>query len=193
MIPRHERPTPETDAFIGDQDEECMTEGEIALCKFTRELEQKAAEQIEELNQRLIDRDKSIVIQASKIDETWREKLAKKDAQVVALREAVLTNHNKWEQRECKCDLNRTDPHCHRCYCVEMNRAVLSTPPPPVVPLAELQPFLQAVKDYAEFHGGCGHHPEDCPQEAEECKIVASFNRAQLAFFRKHPSAWLKH
>lgn len=54
--------------------------------------------------------------------------------------------------------------------------------------IGDLQPFLAAIAAYAEFNGGCGHHPEDCPQEAEECKIVAAFSTAQLTFFRKHPT-----
>ncbi len=67
--------------------------------------------------------------------------------------------------------------------------AALATQLESSIPLADLQPFLAAIAAYAEFNGGCGHHPEDCPQEAEECKICAAFTTAQLAFFRKHPAA----
>lgn len=37
-------PTPETDAFIGDQDGTYMTEGEIAMCDFARRLERERDE-----------------------------------------------------------------------------------------------------------------------------------------------------
>jgi hypothetical protein len=36
-----ETPTPRTDAFIGNQDGTYMTEGEIAMCNFARELERE--------------------------------------------------------------------------------------------------------------------------------------------------------
>ena len=31
--------TPRTDNYIGDSDDDCMTEGEIAMCDFSRSLE----------------------------------------------------------------------------------------------------------------------------------------------------------
>jgi hypothetical protein len=34
-------PTPETDAYIGEQDEDNMTEGEIAMCELARRLERE--------------------------------------------------------------------------------------------------------------------------------------------------------
>ena len=38
------RPTPETDAYIGDDDGLFMTEGEIAMCVFARKLERERDE-----------------------------------------------------------------------------------------------------------------------------------------------------
>jgi len=35
------RPTPRTDAYIGNQDGTYMTEGEIAMCNFARDLERE--------------------------------------------------------------------------------------------------------------------------------------------------------
>lgn len=40
--------TPETDAYIGEDNEDYMTEGEIALCDFTRKLERERNELQEE-------------------------------------------------------------------------------------------------------------------------------------------------
>lgn len=37
-------PTPETDAYIGEQNENNMTEGEIAMCEFSRRLERERDE-----------------------------------------------------------------------------------------------------------------------------------------------------
>lgn len=36
-------PTPITDAYIGSGQEDCMTEGEIAMCEFARKLERQLA------------------------------------------------------------------------------------------------------------------------------------------------------
>lgn len=35
-----------------------------------------------------------------------------------------------------------------------------------------------AAGAYAEWHGGCGHHPDDCPGDEEECRIVATLGAA---------------
>ena len=56
-------PTPRTDAFIGDQDGTYMTEWEIAMCDFARQLEYD----ITELNDRLIDRQNTLMSQSLKI------------------------------------------------------------------------------------------------------------------------------
>ena len=44
-----ERPTPITDAYIGDFNDDDMTEGEIAMCEFARNLERQLAEAREEI------------------------------------------------------------------------------------------------------------------------------------------------
>lgn len=65
--------------------------------------------------------------------------------------------------------------------------AALSTPAPKVVPLGELQQLLKAIRQYAEFHGGCDHHPDDCPHEAEECQIVTALHTALKSLSTKYP------
>lgn len=181
MIPTNQRPTPETNAFIGDQDEDCMTEGEIALCKFTRSLEQRLAESQEKLS--ILESQYTAQVTTTKIAFEERDTA---HAQILALHGALqdATDNCLWRS-DNEHPLSKEESQ--RIY----NKAIeaLSSPPPPVVPLTDLQPFLAAIAAYAEFNGGCDHHPEDCPQEAEECKIVAAFNTTQLAFFHKHPAA----
>lgn len=45
-----ERPTPITDAYIGDFNDDDMTEGEIAMCEFARNLERQLSEAREEIS-----------------------------------------------------------------------------------------------------------------------------------------------
>lgn len=35
-----------------------------------------------------------------------------------------------------------------------------------------------AASAYAEFHGGCQHHPDECPGTDEECVIVRNISKA---------------
>jgi hypothetical protein len=44
-------PTPQTDAYIGDQHEGMMTEGEFAMCEFARMLERERDELRQELDE----------------------------------------------------------------------------------------------------------------------------------------------
>jgi len=82
----NEKPTPETDAFIGEQDGVYMTEGEIAACDFARKLERErdearetavairdaAAQNIAELNQRLMDRTADMLAKTVEVERTAR-------------------------------------------------------------------------------------------------------------------------
>jgi hypothetical protein len=166
-------PTPETSAIL---DSILERDGELTERNAPAKLVQLAKEaelsrlDIAELNQRLIERAESIVIQAAKIDETWRKKLR------IALQER---------------DTARTDyaslETVYGTKCAELRdqEAITQNYRACSVPLTDLQPLLTAIRNYAEFNGGCGHHPDDCPQEAEECQIVAALNREFKSFTAK--------
>ena len=44
--------------------------------------------------------------------------------------------------------------------------------------LARYEAVVEAVKPYLEWHGGCDHHPDDCPGSDELCRIVRAVNAA---------------
>jgi len=82
----NDKPTPETDAFIGEQDGVYMTDGEIAMCDFARKLERErdedrdtavaiidaSAQNIAELNQRLIERTADMLAKIVEVERTAR-------------------------------------------------------------------------------------------------------------------------
>jgi hypothetical protein len=110
----------EKDAQITNLEQQRDCASDLLAKAEARMLEKDA--QIAELNQRLIDRRESFQTQLVRIESTWREKLCEAQAQIVALRDALGA--------------------------------------------------------YAEFHGGCEHHPDDCPLEEDECRICHALNKA---------------
>lgn len=78
----NERPTPETDAYIGEQNEGLMTEGEFAMCQFARMLER--------------DRDEALDLLAS--EKSTRNAIILKgeemEKQIEAMREAIREAHS---------------------------------------------------------------------------------------------------
>ncbi len=163
---------------------------------------------VAELNQRLIDRQESHLLQTVRIEETWREKLreaqsyadkckvgcvelsfalskidylcgppnemevsgycvhqnedavvdevrktlADKDAQILALRGCLEHLRSKDWFTDLDFSLPHTDVICS-LNAIKV-RAALSTPPPPVVPLADVKPLLEVLKELAVHDAG---------------------------------------
>lgn len=207
-------PTPETSAIL---DSILERDGELTERNAPAKLVQLAKEaertrlDIAELNQRLIERAESIVTQAAKIDETWREKLriALKERDTAHADYAVLETVYGTKCAELR-DQEAITQNYRACItaALELAKAPTHHPQPdapfpkPLTPVErivalgdqrdtlrhDLTPLLAAIRAYAEFNGGCGHHPDDCPQEAEECQIVAALNREFKLFTTKHPT-----
>lgn len=53
--------------------------------------------------------------------------------------------------------------------------------------LRALERVVEASKEFAEWHGGCPHHPDDCPRELELCRIVHRLETAFAALDRPAP------
>ncbi len=106
---------------------------------------QQLERDIAELNQRLIERQESFQAQLVRIEETWREKLRESQAQVVAMRDALTQYREAFSDgpENCGCILyEKVD---------EIAAAALSTPPPPVVPLADVLPLVEALRRFRDM------------------------------------------
>lgn len=155
---------------------------------------QDAARSIQELTQRLIDRQESYTTQTVRIEDIWREKLresqatvtglsaaitdgcrvlADKDAQNVSLREALSyiqkrnghhSQNGEWLTDEIY--LSWIDDKCD---------AALSAPPPPCVSLKDVRPLTDVLEELAALDTG------------EQSCIAHDAKDALSDFLAKHP------
>ena len=119
--------TPETDAVVFSP--------HVYWPDFARRLElerDEARQAIANLNQRLQERQESFQAQLIRIEDVWREKLREKDAQIAALREALSRIYLE----------NIFDVTMR-----EIAGNALSAPAPAVVPLDDVRPLIEAVKN----------------------------------------------
>ena len=91
---------------------------------------------------------------------------ARAEADAAAMRVA-LEHH--WLCRHCDCSCGAVDESA------TAGAALLRE-------LEAATRYLEALIPYMVFHGACGHHPDDCPGEDEECRINARLNEAQAAY-----------
>lgn len=132
---------------------------------------------VSELNQRLIDRTESHTAQTIRIEDTWREKLRESQAQVVDLRDCLEhLKETDWYK------LGGTDDGDVVCILdVFKVRLALSTPRPPVVPLADAVMLLEALRSTLK---SSRPHPTDNPSMHAAWSTA---NTAIHAFTGRHP------
>ena len=125
----------EKDAQITNLEQQRDCASDLLAKAETRMLEKDA--QIAELNQRLIDRRESFQTQLVRIESTWREKLCEAQAQIVTLRKAL--------EMAKRALINCHSPLSIAAYVNDITRA-LSSPPPPVVPMKDVKPLVEALR-----------------------------------------------
>ena len=125
--------TPETDAVVFSP--------HVYWPDFARRLElerNEARQSIAALNQRLTERQESFQAQLIRIEDVWREKLREKDTQIVAFQNAV----------QPFLDVVFVDPSDRKlANAAKAVEAALSAPAPAVVPLEDVRPLIEAVKN----------------------------------------------
>lgn len=141
---------------------------------------------VAELNQRLFQ------AQLIRIEDTWREKLRESQAQVLALREALeyaldpeylqAISSSRMED-----DADQSVVHCAH----QMFRAAISTPPPPVVPMADVVPLVEAMDKIHHWHDSC-YNPETQKDEGMvvSAEAVRELWEARADWHRKHDPAF---
>lgn len=178
-----QRPTPETDANIERVRNARWFSGDVVSPEIARQLERErdeAREGIHELNQRLIERRESFQAQLIRIEDTWREKLinerAEKDAQIVALREALAIMLDSAHPRPVE------NPHMFKAWGKAKN--ILLTAPPPVLTVEDVKPLvalLRRARDELSFL------PAPKPGQWNCAGLQHDIEDCLAAYFEKHP------
>lgn len=147
---------------------------------------------IAELNQRLIDRQESFQAQLIRIEDTWREKLRESQAQVLALREALEYALDPEYLQAISSSRTEDDADQSVVHCAhQMFRAAISTPPPPVVPMADVVPLVEAMDKIHHWHDSC-YNPETQKDEGMvvSAEAVRELWEARADWHRKHDPAF---
>lgn len=130
-------PTPETDAYIGEQDEDNMTEGEIAMCELARRLERERDEYRQCWLDEQANRDRWIAVLTEKRDKIRAENAAMREAIREAASQLVLMNH---------------DPECPHLFRVLYGQGKFPCKCGRDATLTKLQLFITNVSQPSEEH-----------------------------------------
>lgn len=150
--------TPRTDEFIGDLAGIHMTEGERAMCEFSRQLEI-------ELN--AANRTNAEHQDDFRLNDALA-KLREKDAQILALREA-LEGMKHTDGCFCEAAFSMCDGS-HPRHSAECEKAckALSAPAPAVVPLEDVEPLLGMLEQTASWHPQASDFDQQCAKALDE-------------------------
>jgi len=139
----------------------------------------KAHQSVVELNQRLIERQESFQAQLIRIEDTWRRELAKFQAQVLALREALgKCTFKDWF------DSDQTGEVVVSLDAAKV-RAALSSPPPPVVKLEDVRPLVVAITSLTNLIICPDDHREENP--CRYCDGKANAEELLKTFLTTYP------
>lgn len=175
--------TPETDAVVFSP--------HVYWPDFARRLElerDEARSANAELNQRLIERQESFQAQLIRIEDGWREKLREKDAQIVALREALEYALEPEYLQAINTSYMADDADRSVVYSAhEMFRKALSAPAPAVVPLEDVHLLLDGEPAMIVRNAKDGY-----PEGREDRFLSIEERIASLKQFAADYQRWLK-